>query len=444
MPRASHAEFAPGPARHDPVALLESQSTTRVPDLVPIRYGRMLVSAFTFYRGAAMLMANDLAGTPRSGINVQVCGDAHLLNFGVFASPERRMVFSINDFDETFPGPWEWDVKRLAASFAIAGRDNGYSVKERQGVLLDLLAGYRSAMSQFATMTNLGVWYATADADTLIQQFAKEATTAQRKRTEAALAKARTKDSMQAFGKLTHLVDGQPRIISAPPLIQPIEEIFAGMELEEIENWLRRELRNYRQTLQSDRRHLLEEFQLVQVARKVVGVGSVGTRAWIALMLGRDQSDPLFLQIKEAQASVLQGLVGSNPHKTNGERVVHGQHLMQSESDIFLGWTTTIGIDGVARDYYFRQLHDWKGSATVETMRPVSMSRYARLCAWTLARAHARSGDRIALASYLGSGDVFDRAIAEFSESYADQNERDYAALVQAEKDGRIAVQRGI
>jgi uncharacterized protein (DUF2252 family) len=442
VPRASHAGFEPAANRHDPVELLESQAATRVQELVPIRYGRMLVSPFTFYRGAALLMANDLAGTPRSGITVQVCGDAHLLNFGVFASPERRLVFSINDFDEAFPGPPEWDVKRLAASFAIAGRDNGYTAKERKGVLLNLLGEYRAAMGRFAGMTNLQVWYATADIEELMRNL--RATAVQRKRTEATLAKARTKDSMEALGKLTHVVDGERRIISAPPLIQPLEELATGVEAEQVLDWLRAELRKYRQTLQSDRRHLLEDFRLAQIGRKVVGVGSVGTRAWILLLFGRDQSDPLFLQAKEAQASVLEGLVGRSPYKSNGERVVHGQHLMQSESDIFLGWSKTTGLDGVTRDYYFRQLHDWKGSAKVETMRPSGMSQYARICAWTLARAHARSGDRIAMASYLGTSDVFDRAIAEFSEAYADQNERDYDALVQAEKDGRITVQRGI
>jgi uncharacterized protein (DUF2252 family) len=442
IPRASHAGFLPAANRHDPVELLESQAATRVQELVPIRYGRMLVSPFTFYRGAALLMANDLAGTPRSGITVQVCGDAHLLNFGVFASPERRLVFSINDFDEAFPGPWEWDVKRLAASFAIAGRDNGYTVKERRSVLLNLVGEYRSAMGNFAGMTNLQVWYATADIEELLRNL--RAPAAQRKRTEAALAKARTKDSMEALGKLTHVVDGERRIISAPPLIQPLEELATGVEVEQVLEWLRAELRKYRQTLQSDRRHLLEDFRLAQIGRKVVGVGSVGTRAWILLLFGRDQSDPLFLQAKEAQASVLEGLVGRSPYRSNGERVVHGQHLMQSESDIFLGWSKTAGLDGVTRDYYFRQLHDWKGSANVETMRPAGMSQYARICAWTLARAHARSGDRIAMASYLGSSDVFDRAIADFAEAYADQNERDYDALVQAEKDGRITVQRGI
>ena len=318
VPRASHAGFVPAANRHDPVELLESQAATRVPELVPIRYGRMLVSPFTFYRGAALLMANDLAGTPRSGITVQVCGDAHLLNFGVFASPERRLVFSINDFDETFPGPWEWDVKRLAASFAIAGRDNGYTAKERKGVLLNLLGEYRAAMGRFAGMTNLQVWYATADMEELMQTLGKDATADQRKRTEATLAKARTKDSLEALGKLTHVVDGERRIISAPPLIQPLEELATGMEAEQVLEWLRAELRNYRQTLQSDRRHLLEDFRLAQIGRKVVGVGSVGTRAFILLMFGRDQSDPLFLQAKEAQASVLEGFVGRSPYKSNG------------------------------------------------------------------------------------------------------------------------------
>jgi len=445
VPRASHADFSPGLSRPDPVTLLERQATTRVQELVPIRYGRMLVSPFTFYRGAALLMASDLAGTPRSGLITQVCGDAHLLNFGVFASPERRLIFGLNDFDETFPGPWEWDVKRLAASFAIAGRDNGFSTKQRKGVLLTLMSSYREAMRGFAGMTNLAVWYASLDIDAFIKDLAKQATNkAALKRTEAVLAKARTKDSLESFGKLTNIVDGQPRIISAPPLIQPVEELFGGMEQEQIREWLTRELRTYRRTLQSDRRHLLENFEFVQMARKVVGVGSVGTRAWMVLLMGRDQNDPLFIQAKEAQPSVLEEFIGPSPHVSNGERVVHGQHLMQAEADIFLGWSTTRGIDGVERDFYFRQLKDWKGSADVESQLPEGMSQYARVCAWTLARAHARSGDRIAIASYLGGSDVFDRAIAEFSETYADQNERDYDALVQAEKAGRLTVQRDI
>jgi uncharacterized protein (DUF2252 family) len=444
VPRASHADFAPGTFRPDPVALLESQAATRVPSLVPIRYGRMLVSPFTFYRGAALIMAADLAGTPRSGINAQLCGDAHLMNFGVFASPERRLVFGINDLDETRAGPWEWDVKRLAASFAIAGRDNGYSTKERAKVLLALGGAYRSAMHEYAAMTNLAVWYSHMDVETAIRDLRSEIDPATRKRADAGIAKARTRDSMQAFDKLTHVVDGQRRIISNPPLVEPLENIFEGAEREHLQEMLRSILRSYRRTLQSDRRHLLEEFRVVDMARKVVGVGSVGTRAWIILLLGRDDNDPLFLQAKEAQASVLEEFLGRGEHLSHGERVVQGQHLMQASSDIFLGWDRVHGVDGVERDYYVRQLRDWKGAAVVEAMRPATLASYARLCATSLARAHARSGDRIAIAAYLGGSDTFDRAIAEFSESYADQNERDYEALAQAEKDGRIITRRDL
>jgi uncharacterized protein (DUF2252 family) len=444
VPRSSHAGFTPGAHRVDPVTLLEQQAVTRVPELVPIRYGRMLVSPFTFYRGAALIMAADLAGTPRSGITTQVCGDAHLMNFGVFASPERRMVFDINDFDETFPGPWEWDVKRLAASFAIGGRDNGFSAKERSSILMTLLAQYRTSMHEFAAMRNLDVWYSHLDIETALADVRNELDATERKRTEASLAKARTRDSLQAFDKLTHVVDGQRRIMADPPLIEPIDDLAKGMERDQILEQLRHLVRSYRRTLQSDRRHLLEEFQVADMARKVVGVGSVGTRAWIILMLGRDDTDPLFLQAKEAELSVLEGFVGRTEERRHGERVVHGQHLMQAASDIFLGWDRTVGLDGVQRDFYVRQLRDWKGAAVVENMSPRSMGAYGRLCGATLARAHARSGDRLAIASYLGSGNTFDVAIAEFSEAYADQNERDYDALVQAEKDGRITAQRGI
>jgi uncharacterized protein (DUF2252 family) len=415
-----------------------------VPELVPIRYGRMLVSAFTFYRGAALIMAADLAGTPRSGINTQVCGDAHLMNFGVFASPERRLEFGINDFDETLPGPWEWDIKRLAASFAIAGRVNRFSAKERAKVLLALVSQYRSAMHEFAAMTNLAVWYSHSDVETGLAELRRGAGSAVRKRAEAGLAKARTRDSLQAFDKLTKVVDGERRIVSDPPLIQPIEELGDGVERDQLMDWMRAAVRKYRNTLQSDRRHLLEEFRLVHAARKVVGVGSVGTRAWILMMFGRDDSDPLFLQAKEAQPSVLEDFVGTSRHASNGERVVHGQHLMAAASDIFLGWATPEGLDGVSRDFYVRQLRDWKGSAVVETMAPPALAYYGQICGGTLARAHARSGDRVAIAAYLGGSDAFDHALAEFSEAYADQNERDYDALVRAEKDGRITVQRGL
>jgi uncharacterized protein (DUF2252 family) len=444
VPRSSHAGFSPGGHRLDPVALLEQQAVTRVPELVPIRYGRMLVSPFTFFRGAALIMAADLAGTPRSGITAQVCGDAHLMNFGVFASPERRLEFGINDFDETCPGPWEWDVKRLAASFAIAGRDRGFSTKERTRVLLTLLGEYRSGMHEFAAMTNLAVWYSHIDVEAAIHELQTGVSAAVRKRAEANVAKARTRDSLHAFDKLTRVVGGQRRIISDPPLVQPIEELFEGMERDQILDFVRAVVRSYRRTLPSDRRHLLEDFRLADVARKVVGVGSVGTRAWIVLMFGRDDTDPLFLQAKEAEASVLEEYVGRTRHGNHGERVVQGQHLMQAASDIFLGWDRTIGVDGTVRDFYVRQLRDWKGSVVVETMTPSTMSRYAGLCATTLARAHARSGDRIAIASYLGNSDSFDVAIAEFAEAYADQNERDYEALVEAERSGRITVQRGL
>jgi uncharacterized protein (DUF2252 family) len=415
-----------------------------VPELVPIRYGRMLVSPFTFYRGAALVMAADLAGGPRSGITTQLCGDAHLMNFGAFGSPERRLVFGINDFDETLPGPWEWDVKRLAASFAIAGRDNGYSTKERKTVLLAAVGAYRKAMREFAGMKNLAVWYAHLDIEQAFAELQSQLDRATRKRAQANIAKARTRDSMQAFGKLTHVVDGERRIVSDPPLVQPVVELVEGDELDQVMEWIRGVLRGYRRTLQSDRRELLEGFRFAGMARKVVGVGSVGTRAWIVLLLGRDEDDPLFLQAKEAEASVLEEFLAPSRHAPAGARVVHGQHLMQETSDIFLGYQRVEAPDGVERDFYVRQLRDWKGAALVETMTPATMVVYARLCAWTLARAHARSGDRVAIASYLGGGDAFDRAIAHFSELYADQNERDYDALLQAEKDGRLTARRGL
>jgi uncharacterized protein (DUF2252 family) len=444
VPRSSHAELAIDDTRPDPVALLERQAATRVPELVPIRYGRMLVSPFTFYRGAALVMASDLSRTPQSGLRVQACGDAHLMNFGVFGSPERRLVFDINDFDETAPGPWEWDVKRLAASFAIAGRDNGYTAKQRRNILLALVAAYRTAMSEFAGKKNIEVWYARLDIDELFAELSDSLGGAMRKQAAANIAKARTRDSSHALGKLTEVVDGSRRIISDPPLIQPVEELYDGADHDAIVQELHDLLRAYRSTLQPDRRQLLESYRLEHVARKVVGVGSVGMRAFILLLSGRDDDDPLFLQAKEAQPSVLEEFVGETGAQSHGERVVNGQHVMQASSDIFLGWQSFDGVDGVRRDFFLRQLKDWKGSAAVETMTPAAMTTYARICGWTLARAHARSGDRIAIASYLGSGDVFDQAIAEFSEAYADLTERDYALLVQAESDGRVEVRRGL
>jgi uncharacterized protein (DUF2252 family) len=438
-PRSSHGRWEPAADRPDPVTLLEEQAASRVPELVPLRYGRMLVSPFTFYRGAALLMATDLAGTPRSGVNAQLCGDAHLSNFGVFASPERRLMFDINDFDETLPGPWEWDVKRLAASFEIAGRDRGFSPQERRAVVTAGVEEYRTRMRGYAAARNLDVWYAHIEVSQIMDALRTGATKKQRAKAEANVAKARTRDSMHAFAKLTHEVDGRRRIISDPPLVVPVEELLpAGAERAQVENELHALLRSYRRTLTSDRRELLASFEYVHAARKVVGVGSVGTRAWILLLLGRDGQDPLFLQAKEAQASVLERFASRSAHPNQGQRVVAGQRLMQAASDIFLGWQRVTGLDGVARDFYLRQLRDWKGSADVDTMSSGVMTAYARICGATLARAHARSGDRIAIASYLGSGDVFDRAVADFAATYADQNERDYALLEAAVRSGRL------
>jgi uncharacterized protein (DUF2252 family) len=444
VPRSSHATFGPSPDRTDPVALLERQAETRVPELVPIRYGRMLVSPFAFYRGAAGIMAGDLARTPRSGLTVQCCGDAHLSNFGLFASPERRLVFDLNDFDETLPGPWEWDVKRLAVSALIAANDNDYTIKQQQRVVLDTVEEYRGAMARFATMTNLDVWYAHLDAESAMQELGSHLKPAIAKRTGKALAKARTRDSMSAFSKLTRVVDGHVRIANQAPLIVPIADLVSEGDHGALFDGLQKLLREYRNTLEFDRRVVLDQFALADFARKVVGVGSVGTRAWIALMLGRDGQDPLFLQVKEAEASVLEEYLGASEFSNHGERVVTGQRLMQAASDIFLGWLRDPGIDGQARDFYGRQLRDWKGSLEIERMSPEDMTAYGRLCGWTLARAHARSGDRIAIAAYLGGGANFDRAILEFSERYAEQNKRDYSALASAVSAGTIKAQPGL
>jgi uncharacterized protein (DUF2252 family) len=445
-PRPSHAAFHPGPDRPDPVALLEEQAKTRVPDLVPVRWGRMLVSPFTYYRGAALPMASDLAGTPVSGLAVQACGDAHLSNFGIFGSPERRLMFDVNDFDETLPGPWEWDVKRLAASLEVAGRDNGFTGKQRRDIVLAAVARYRLAMRTFAEMTHLEVWYAHGDVEQARAQLDDQLTRHQRKTFDKGMSQARTRDSMQAVAKLTRVVDGRPRIRSDPPLLVPASELIPDDgDLEALTAQMARLIAGYRRTLETDRRYLLEQFEFCDMARKVVGVGSVGTRCWIILMLGRDSGDPLFLQVKEAERSVLSRFVGASRHANQGQRVVAGQRLMQASSDIFLGWQRTeAGLDGRARDFYVRQLRDWKFSLDIPAMRPAGMRGYGELCGWTLARAHARSGDRIAIASYLGGSDVFDKAIAQFAVAYADQNERDYQALQDAAATGRITPEHGL
>jgi uncharacterized protein (DUF2252 family) len=444
VPRRVHGEwFAPGD-RRDPVELLEEQAASRVPELVPIRYGRMLVSPFTFYRGAAYLMAADLARSPRTNVNAQLCGDAHLSNFGAFAAPDRQLVFDINDFDETLPGPFEWDLKRLVASFAVAGRDLEFPVKQRRQVNLAVTRAYREAMRALASMKTLDLWYSRVDVDALIAQFRSAASAKRRKLMEKNLAKTRAKDSLRAFSKLTATVGGEPRIVSDPPLIVPIEDLAGSNDREAIEAFARDVTRGYRRTLQGDRRHLLERFRYVHGARKVVGVGSVGTRAWILLMVGRDNDDPLLLQLKEAEASVLEPFLGKSRYADHGQRVVEGQRLMQAASDIMLGWDRVTGVDGVKRDFYFRQLWDNKGSAIVEGMKPRELTAYAEICGRTLARAHARSGDAVSISSYLGSSDALDTALADFAELYADQNELDYAAIAAAVKTGRVRAQTGL
>jgi uncharacterized protein (DUF2252 family) len=485
-PLSSHTKWRPATDRPDPVALLEQQDATREPDLVPVRHGRMMVSPFTFYRGAAAIMAADLAETPVAGLRAQLCGDAHLSNFGAFASPERRLLFDLNDFDETLPGPFEYDVKRMAASFTIAARNNGFAKADTRAATLASVRAYREAMAEFAQMRTMDIWYAHLDEDELMagiraaaagtarqdktarkeekadsrekapkkqekravkeekaaRKEEKVAKTAQ-KRAEKQIAKAHTRDSLQALSKLGELADGQYRIVSQPPIVVPLRDLLAVYHLspDEISHGLHEQFRAYRATLQDDRRHLLERFEFVDMARKVVGVGSVGTRAFIALLEGRDAQDPLFLQVKEATASVLEPYVGKSRYRQHGERVVQGQRLMQAASDIYLGWTK--GLD-VRRHFYWRQLRDMKGSALVEAMVPLGLMYYARVCGWTLARAHARSGDAVAIAQYLGETDAFDRSITGFSERYAAQNERDYTEFVNAVKSGRLKAVEGV
>jgi uncharacterized protein (DUF2252 family) len=442
VPRSSHADWEPSGSR-DPVGLLEEQAKTRVPELVPIRYGRMLVSPFTFFRGAAYLMAADLAGAPRTGLEVQLCGDAHLSNFGAFAAPDRRLVFSLNDFDETLPGPFEWDVKRLVASFAVAGRDRGFKAKQRQAINLTVVRAYREAMKSFAQMRTLDLWYARQDMEEIASQAAAQASAKSLKRFERNVAKARAKDSLRAFEKLTETVNGEPRIVSDPPILVPVEE-FAPGETHRINDFMGRVIQSYARTLAGDRRRLLERFRYVHAAHKVVGVGSVGSRAWVMLLTGRDAQDPLFLQFKEAGASVLEPFLGKSKFKNHGQRVVEGQRLTQAASDVLLGWIRAPGVDGKERDFYIRQLWDGKGSAVIEAMDPATMEGYAKICGQALAHAHARSGDSVAMAAYLGSGASFDRALASFAEAYADQNERDFAALWEAVDSGRVEAQHGL
>jgi uncharacterized protein (DUF2252 family) len=466
-PPSSHAGWAPVADRPDPVALLEEQNLTREPDLVPVRHGRMMVSPFTFYRGAAKIMAEDLKDTPTADIVVQLCGDAHLSNFGAFASPERRLVFDLNDFDETLPGPFEYDVKRMAASFTIAARNNGFSNADTREATMASVTAYREAMAEFAQMRTMDIWYANLDQDELMKAVrgsraeaekaaqkgpkrarkkAKRKTKAARKvetEAEKASAKARTRDSLQALSKLGELADGRYQIVSQPPIVIPARDLAAdsGVSPDEVDRLVRDQFSAYRATLRDDQRHLLERFQIVDMARKVAGVGSVGTRAFIVLLQGRNARDPLFLQVKEATASVLEAFLPKSRYRLHGKRVVQGQRMMQAASDIYLGWTKG---PGGSRHFYWRQLRDMKGSAEVESMTPVSLTLYARTCGWTLARAHARSGDPIAITACLGGSDAFDRSVTDYSQCYADQNERDYHEFVEAIRSGRLEAREGV
>ncbi len=440
-PRGTAGDWAPADGR-DPLAILAAQAPTRVADLVPIRYGRMMVSPFTFYRGAAAVMSADLAGMPRSGLTVQLCGDAHLANFGVFAAPDRELVFDLNDFDETLPGPFEWDVKRLAASMVVAAQDRAIGRKGARQIVLDTVGAYRTAIRTFAPMRTLDIWYARMDEQAILDAVRQNLGKKQGKVVAKRAQKVRSKDSLRALDKLTQTVDGEPRLRSDPPLLVPIDELIPNRA--DVMVPMRGLMRTYRESLRTELRHLLERYRLVDVGRKVVGVGSVGTRCWIALMLGRDDSDPLFLQIKEAQQSVLAPHLGRSRYANEGRRVVEGQRVTQAAGDILLGWMRVEGIDNVERDFYVRQLWDMKGSAALEEADAEYLSAYGRLCGWALARAHARSGDPVAIASYLGAGDGFDRAMAAFSEAYAEVNERDHAALVDAVEAGRIEAKQGL
>lgn len=416
LPRTAHREFKPGTDRRDPVELLAEQGASRVPEILPLRYACMLASPLAYYRGAAYPMAADLAGMPNTGLDVQLCGDAHLMNFGVFAAPDRSLVFSMNDFDETLPGPFEWDLKRLVASFAIAGRERGFDPEQRAAINESVVKAYRDAMRQFASMGAMDVWYARLDADEVTADSGAGA---------------------DGLGELTEVTAAGPRIVGDPPLIVPVDDLAESPE--QAHHGVRTILRAYIRSLPADRRMLLDRYRYAHAARTVVGAGSVGTRAWITLLVGRDSGDPLLLQVTEARASVLEPFLGASRHGNHGRRVVEGQRLMQATCDVLLGWVRATDLEGVKRDFYVRQLWDDRGSPRVERMKPSKLAVYAQVCGRTLARAHARSGDPIAIASYVGSSAVFDRALAGFAEDYADQNERDHDALRRAEAAGRVS-----
>jgi uncharacterized protein (DUF2252 family) len=444
VPRSRHGAWKPGPDRTDPLGILALQATTRLPDLVPIRYGRMAASAFAFFRGAAAVMAADLATEERTGLEVQLCGDAHLSNFGGFASPERDLIFDVNDFDETIPGPFEWDLKRLAASLEIAGRSRQFNESTRCSIVAQGTRSYRKATREFAGMRDLDIWYSRMDAEAIADRWGTEAGSQLVHSLERQVAKAQSKDHLAALAKLTTEVDGRLTFVNNPPLMVPAEDLFTDIYSRQTVNNLSEALTQYRKSLTDERQRLLDKYEFVDLARKVVGVGSVGTRCWVALFTGRDHADPLFLQVKEAEAAVGEAFLGASEYPHHGQRVVEGQRLMQGASDIFLGWDQFLGEDGTTRDFYLRQLWDWKVSVDVDQMAPEALGIYAQMCGWTLARAHARSGDAIAMGAYLGAGDRFDKSMCEFAATYADQNERDFAALTRAIADGTIQAVSGV
>jgi len=432
VPRSRHGEWSPPPDRTDPLEILALQATTRVPDLVPIRYGRMAASPFAFYRGAAAVMAADLAHEEHSHLDVQLCGDAHLVNFGGFASPERDMIFDVNDFDETLPGPFEWDLKRLAASVEVAARSRGFDEKLCRSLVAGSSRGYREAMATFAGMRNLDLWYQRLDADTMVARWGAAAGPKVLQNFTNRVEKAKSKDHLRAVAKLTEDVDGNLRFRDDPPLLTPADQIFDPDNVGDTVTSLVQGLTDYRTTLQGDRQHLLSRYEFVDLARKVVGVGSVGTRCWVGLFIGRDKGDPLVLQVKQAEQSVAEPFLGPSEFTNMGQRVVEGQRLVQSASDIFLGWDQVTGEDGVVRDFYFRQMWDWKLSPDIDTMLPEGLDVYVQMCGYALALGHARSGDAIAISSYLGASAKFDEAMCRFASAYADQNEKDHAALKHA------------
>src|SRR6516165_8428052 len=444
LPRSRHWEWDPSPGSTKPLPILEEQGRTRVPERIPIRHGRMSASPFAFYRGAAAVMASDLASEPRSGLDVQLCGDAHLVNFGGFAAPDRDLLFDVNDFDETNPGTFEWDLKRLVASLEIAGRDRNFSPAERHDIVASGARAYRETIREFAGMPMLQIWYARLDVAGIERRWGQKDGGKAARNLQRLAVKAESKDNLKAFDKLTRVEGGEIRFDSDPPLLVPVSELMSGVEAQRVEDAITGSLHRYRRTLPEDRRHLFDRYRFVDLARKVVGVGSVGTRCWVALLLGQDQNDPLFLQVKEAEASVLEQWTTKSQFGNHGQRVVEGQRLMQAASDIMLGWDRVEGVDGVSRDFYMRQLWDWKVSAPVESMTADLMRTYAQICGWTLARAHARSGDATAIGAYLGSGNVFDTAMASFAEVYAEQNDLDHRALTEAIKSGRLDAAPGI